>query len=99
MLRRTQVLSHARQHPAAPKTSELMNQRSRLHVPNAPARPGDKPDFSYVRVSAAGAVAKPDVTAPVGEVTDLANALIRVLDDNHIAVVPWNPHLEAPDLQ
>ena len=76
-----------------------MNQRSRLHVPNAPARPGDKPDFSYVRVSAAGAVAKPDVTAPVGEVTDLANSLIRVLDDNHSAVGPWNPHLEAPDLQ
>jgi 2-oxoisovalerate dehydrogenase E1 component alpha subunit len=76
-----------------------MNQRSRLHVPNAPARPGDKPDFSYVRVSAAGAVAKPDVTAPVGEITDLSNSLIRVLDDNHSAMGSWNPHLEAPDLQ
>ena len=33
-----------------------MTQRSRLHVPNPPARPGDKPDFSYVRLSPAGAV-------------------------------------------
>ena len=65
-----------------------MNQRSRLHVPNPPARPGDKPDFSYVRLSPAGAVPRPDVTAPVGEVTELANSLIRVLDDNDSAVGP-----------
>src|SRR3569833_721257 len=76
-----------------------MNQRSRLHVPNPPARPGDKPDFSYVRLSPAGAVPRPDVTTPVGEITDLANSLLRVLDDNHSAVGSWNPHLDAPDLQ
>ncbi|MBV8804018.1 MAG: hypothetical protein JO042_03200, partial [Sinobacteraceae bacterium] len=40
-----------------------MIQRSRLHVPHAPARPGDKPDFSYVQLSPAGAVPRPDVTA------------------------------------
>ena len=76
-----------------------MNQRSRLHVPNPPARPGDKPDFSYVRLSPAGVVPKPDVTAPVAEVTELANSLIRVLDDNDGAVGPWNPHLDSPELQ
>ncbi|HEY2400578.1 MAG TPA: thiamine pyrophosphate-dependent enzyme, partial [Steroidobacteraceae bacterium] len=76
-----------------------MNQRSRLHVPNPPARPGDKPDFSYVRLSPAGAVPRPDVTAPVGEITELPNSLIRVLDDNDSAVGAWNPHLDAPELQ
>src|SRR6266849_1685484 len=76
-----------------------MNQRSRLHVPNAPARPGDKPDFSYVRLSPAGAVARPDVTAAVGEIEGLSSSLVRVLDDNGSAVGPWNPHLESPDLQ
>ncbi len=35
----------------------------RLHVPQPPTRPGDKPDFSYVDQSPAGAIAKPDVNA------------------------------------
>ena len=76
-----------------------MNQRSRLHVPNAPARPGDKPDFSYVRLSPAGAVPRPDVTAAVADIEGLSNSLVRVLDDTDSAVGPWNPHLEPPDLQ
>ena len=58
-----------------------MTQRSRLHVPNAPARPGDKPDFSYVRLSPAGAVPRPDVTAAVADIEELATSLVRVLDD------------------
>lgn len=76
-----------------------MIQRSRLHVPHAPARPGDKPDFSYVELSPAGSVSRPDVTASVAGTKDLANSLVRVLDDNHTAVGPWNPHLEPSDLQ
>jgi 2-oxoisovalerate dehydrogenase E1 component alpha subunit len=75
-----------------------MTQRSRLHVPNAPARPGDKPDFSYVRLSPAGAVPRPDVTASVADIEDLSTSLVRVLDDNHSAIGPWNPHLETADL-
>ena len=31
---------------------------STLHIPKAPARPGDKPDFSYLRTSPAGAGAR-----------------------------------------
>ncbi|NCW21465.1 MAG: hypothetical protein EBV76_06820, partial [Gammaproteobacteria bacterium] len=31
---------------------------SKLHVPAVPARPGERPDFSYVRLSAAGEVAR-----------------------------------------
>src|SRR6201990_2611955 len=76
-----------------------MIQRSRLHVPHAPARPGDKPDFSYVRLSPAGAIGRPDITAAARDIEELSTELVRVLDDDGAAVGPWNPHLEAPDLQ
>lgn len=73
--------------------------RSRLHVPHPPARPGDTPDFSYVALSPAGAVARPDPNAPLAELGHLSTELVRVLDDGHRAVGPWDPHLDAADLQ
>lgn len=76
-----------------------MTQRSRLHLPHPPARPGDKPDFSYVRLSAAGEVARPDSRAAVGDLQALPSALVRVLDEQHAAVGPWSPHLEPAELQ
>ena len=76
-----------------------MTPRSRLHIPLPPARPGDQPDFSYVQLSPAGAVARPDARAPVREIEGLAAQLVRVLDDSGKAVGPWNPHLEPDVLQ
>ncbi|TLY75484.1 MAG: 3-methyl-2-oxobutanoate dehydrogenase (2-methylpropanoyl-transferring) subunit alpha, partial [Gammaproteobacteria bacterium] len=76
-----------------------MTQRSRLHVPHPPARPGDKPDFSYVQISPAGAVGRPDVTAPARDIESLSLEMVRVLDDQHRAVGPWTPHLEPQHLQ
>ncbi len=76
-----------------------MAERSRLHVPHPPARPGEKPDFSYVTVTAAGEVARPDVKAPAREVENLGREMVRVLDDDGHALGPWNPHLEPEDLQ
>ena len=32
----------------------------RLHVPHPPARPGERADFSYLKLSPAGSVARPD---------------------------------------
>ncbi|HEY5758701.1 MAG TPA: thiamine pyrophosphate-dependent enzyme [Steroidobacter sp.] len=72
--------------------------RSRLHVPRPPARPGEKPDFSYVSISPAGAAARPDPNAPLNETEFLSREMVRVLDDDHRAVGPWNPHLAAADL-
>ena len=69
------------------------------HVPAPPARPGQEPDFSYLQLSPAGAVYRPDVTAAARDVENLSLELVRVLDDEHRAVGPWNPHLEAPELQ
>ncbi len=76
-----------------------MPRPSRLHVPRVPARPGEAPDFSYVPLSPAGAVLRPDVVAPSAEIASLSVNLIRVLDDDHCAVGPWNPHLDVDVLQ
>ena len=75
------------------------NSRSRLHLPKPPARPGEVPDFSYVELSPAGMVARPDVNARARDIGSLALELVRVLDDAGEAVGPWNPHLDAADLQ
>ena len=76
-----------------------MTQRSRLHIPHPPARPGERPDFSYLEISPAGAVGRPDVKAAVREIESLGWEMVRVLDDEGRAVGPWNPHLEPQDLQ
>src|SRR5687767_6184782 len=72
---------------------------SRLHVPKTPARPGDAPDFSYLKLSPAGKVARPDIGASGNEIRYLSEGLVRVLDEEHHAVGPWHPHLDAADLQ
>jgi 2-oxoisovalerate dehydrogenase E1 component alpha subunit len=76
-----------------------MARDSRLHVPRPPARPGSKPDFSYLATSPAGAVQRPDVTAGAREIDYLATEMVRVLDEQHTAVGPWHPHLDPAELQ
>lgn len=76
-----------------------MNKHSRLHLPRSPARPGEAPDFSYVQLSPAGAVARPDVNARARDIGSLSLDLVRVLDDDGNAVGPWHPHLDAAELQ
>ena len=71
----------------------------RLHVPAVPARPGEAPDFSYVRLSPAGAIRCLPIDAPVSATVPLAEELIRVLDEAHQAVGPWNPQLEPQVLR
>jgi 2-oxoisovalerate dehydrogenase E1 component subunit alpha len=76
-----------------------MPRPSRLHVPRPPARPGEAPDFGYLRLSPAGAVARPDVAAAAGDIEQLSIELVRVLDDQHRALGPWNPRLDVAELQ
>ncbi len=73
--------------------------RSRLHVPRPPARPGEKPDFSYVAISPAGSAQRPDPNAALTETEFLSRDMVRVLDDKHRAVGPWDPHLAPADLE
>lgn len=60
-----------------------------LHVPEPSARPGQTTDFSYLRISPAGAVAKPPLETTASETAALSSQLIRVLDDEGNAVGPW----------
>ena len=76
-----------------------MYRPSRLHVPRVPARPGEAPDFTYVHLSPAGAVARPDVNVRALETGALSTELVRVLDDDGEARGPWHPHLDAHELQ
>ena len=76
-----------------------MPNRSRLHIPKPHSRPGERPDFSYLELSDAGVVDRPDVNAQVRDISHLSISLVRVLDDEHRAVGPWHPHLDPADLQ
>src|ERR1700752_2673411 len=69
----------------------------RLHIPEPKARPGDKVDFSDLKIPPAGKVSRPAIDVPPGQIRDHAYDLIRVLDDKGKAVGPWNPKLE-PDV-
>jgi 2-oxoisovalerate dehydrogenase E1 component alpha subunit len=71
----------------------------RLHVPEPTGRPGHPTDFSYLRLSPAGAVRRPPVNVAPADTSDLAGALVRVLDDDGRAVGPWVPALDAERLR
>lgn len=76
-----------------------MSEALEFRVPEPSARPGEEPDFSYLRLSAPGEVRRPDVDTRPDEIGDLANSLIRVLDDDGKPVGPWDPDADAATLQ
>ncbi len=61
----------------------------KLHVPEPSGRPGHKTDFSFLRVSPAGAVRRPPPDCTAADTAELAHSLVRVLDDDGQAVGPW----------
>src|SRR5690625_4707261 len=65
-----------------------------LHVPEPSARPGQATDFSYLKLSPAGAVERPPLETTAAEVAELSGQLIRVLDDSGNAVGPWAGDIE-----
>lgn len=70
-----------------------------LHVPEPTGRPGCKTDFSYLQLSKAGEVRRPDVNVQFGETADLVSSLIRVLDEDGNAVGPWAPEIDSEQLR
>ena len=76
-----------------------MSKKKTLHVPDAPFRPGEKPDFSNLELPKAGDAKRPKIMVEPSEIRDLAFSLVRVLDDKHEAVGPWNPKLDASVLK
>jgi 2-oxoisovalerate dehydrogenase E1 component alpha subunit len=81
--------------PAIPPAPDAL----RLHVPEPSGRPGCSTDFSFLHVSPAGTVRRPEVDTPHFDTQDLAYALIRVLDEEGRAVGPWAPALDAVQLR
>ena len=76
-----------------------MTKKSRLHIPQPAARPGDEPDFSYLNLSPAGSIDKPSVGARTRDIEYLSSGLVRVLDDDHEAKGPWTPNLDPEQKQ
>jgi 2-oxoisovalerate dehydrogenase E1 component alpha subunit len=70
-----------------------------LHVPEPPFRPGDTPDFSSLKIPAAGSAPRPDTSAAATETHELTTALVRVLNDDDKAVGPWDPKLDPDTLR
>ena len=70
-----------------------------LHVPEPAYRPGDTPDFSSMKLPAAGEAPRPDVAAPPSATHPLCDSLVRVLDETGKAVGPWDPKLDADTLR
>lgn len=73
--------------------------RLRLQVPEPSARPGEKTDFSFLKLSKAGEVPRPAVDCPYEETIALKNSLIRVLDEQGQAHGPWKPEVSVEDLR
>ncbi|WP_017932145.1 thiamine pyrophosphate-dependent enzyme [Robiginitomaculum antarcticum] len=76
-----------------PKRGQSGSNRSRLHVPEPPFRPGDTPDYSHVSVPVKHTPVRPDPLCEPHETADHALKLIRVLRFNGEAVGDWNPNL------
>src|SRR5689334_11478136 len=70
-----------------------------LHVPEPPFRPGDAPDFSSLKIPAAGSAPRPDTSAKAAETHPLTTDLVRVLGDDNKAVGAWDPKLDADTLR
>src|SRR3569833_1050558 len=70
-----------------------------LHVPEPPFRPGDAPDFSSLKIPAAGSAPRPDTSAAASETHPLTTDLVRVLGDDSKAVGAWDPKLDPETLR
>jgi 2-oxoisovalerate dehydrogenase E1 component alpha subunit len=71
----------------------------KLHVPEPTGRPGHESNFEYLHLSPAGAVRRPPLDSSPADTGDLANSLVRVLDDHGRAVGPWAPKVDAAFLK
>lgn len=70
-----------------------------LYVPEPHFRPGDEVDFSYFDIPPAGKMSRPSEDVHPHETRDHAFGLIRVLDEDHKAVGPWDPKLDADTMR
>ena len=72
---------------------------SKLYIPQAPFRPNDTPDFSFLNIPTPQASTRPAIDAEAETIRDLAYGLVRVLDDEQQACGDWQPGLDAERLR
>ena len=72
---------------------------TKLHIPHAPFRPGDKPDFSNIKLPKAGELRRPAPNIHASQTRGLPFSMIRVLDEEHRAVGEWDPKLDGETLR
>jgi len=65
----------------------------KLSFPHPPARPDQAPDFSGIRIPAAGSLVVPPLDITAQDCAPFAVGLIRVLDEEGNAVGPWADYL------
>ena len=70
----------------------------KFHVPEPEVRPGGTPDFSNVPIPPAGSIPRPEVDTKPEAMRELAYSIIRVLDDDGVAVGPWAGSLSDAEL-
>jgi 2-oxoisovalerate dehydrogenase E1 component alpha subunit len=70
-----------------------------LYIPEPKFRPGQKPDFSGIKFSKPGEIPRPPIDVAPHDIRDLADGIVRVLDDSGKPVGPWNPNLSADMLR
>jgi len=85
--------------PTGSSGGQQADYESKLYVPRASSRPGEKPDFGDLQLQAAGEARKPDHDINAEQSQDLATGLVRVLDDNGVAQGPWAPELSVETLR
>jgi 2-oxoisovalerate dehydrogenase E1 component alpha subunit len=73
--------------------------RLALHMPEPPFRPGDSPDFSSLKIPAAGKAPRPDTSSPAAETHPLTTDLVRVLGEDNKAEGNWDPKLDPDTLR
>ncbi len=66
---------------------------SKLYVPEASSRPGQKHDFSKLNIATPGSTRKPEFNCTALDSQDVALGLVRVMDDKGNAVGDWAPSL------
>jgi 2-oxoisovalerate dehydrogenase E1 component alpha subunit len=71
----------------------------KLHIPEPKHRPGDRPDFSDIKIPKPGEVPKPDINVAAKNTLETAYSLIRVLGDDNKAHGPWDPKLDVETMK
>ena len=70
-----------------------------LRVPEPTGRPGDTPDFSHIRMDAAGVMDRPEVSTAPHAMLDHAFGLIRVLGRETAGALSFLPAGQLPQAQ